>query len=374
VAHAYTPGLRVAKFTRVRKDRRLPLLGEVSAKVGDEVKASDVIARTELPGNVATLNVGAKLSVDAEDLDRYMLKGEGDSVEKDEIVAESKSFFGLFKNSVRSPATGCIESISKLTGQVLMREPPIPVEIDAYVDGEIVEVHEGEGATVETWGAFIQGIFGIGGEVRGTIRILVDGPDRPLDPALIKEEHAGAILVGGSKIPHAAIQKAIAVGAAGVIGGGMDDQDLRSILGYELGVAITGTETIGVTIIVTEGFGEIAMAAGTFELLRANEGRFASINGATQIRAGVIRPEVVIPHLAEEHVEAEGGARAKEGLKPGHVVRIIRDPNFGKLGKVTALPPELEKMESETMVRVLEIEVEGERYLLPRANVELIEE
>ncbi len=39
-----------------------------------------------------------------------------------------------------------------------------------------------------------------------------------------------------------------------------------------------------------------------------------------------------------------------------------------------ACPADLQKMESETMVRVLEIELDGERHLLPRANVELIEE
>jgi hypothetical protein len=374
VAHAYTPGLRVAKFTRILKERRLPLLGDVNAKVGDTVKAGDIVARTELPGNVASVNIANKLGADPGDIELVMLKKQGDSVEKDEIIAESKSFFGLFKNSVKAPVAGTIENISKVTGQVLLREPPIPVEIDAFVDGEIVDVHEGEGATVESWGSFIQGIFGVGGEVRGTIRILADGPEEALDPAKITADAKGCIVVGGSMISHAAIQRAVEVGASGIIGGGMDDQDLKAILGFDLGVAITGTETIGVTIIVTEGFGEIGMAAGTFELLKANEGRMASINGATQIRAGVIRPEVIIPRLEEEHVEPADRVKATEGIRPGLTVRIIRDPNFGRLGTVTDLPAELQKMESETMVRVLEIELDGERHLLPRANVELIEE
>ena len=37
------------------------------------------------------------------------------------------------------------------------------------------------------------------------------------------------------------------------------------------------------------------MAARTFGLFQALQGRTASINGATQIRAGVIRPEVIVP-------------------------------------------------------------------------------
>ncbi len=61
-------------------------------------------------------------------------------------------------------------------------------------------------------------------------------------------------------------------------------------------------------------------------------------------------------------------------LEPGTLIRVIREPNFGKIAKVTALPEELTKVESETLVRVLEAQFEdGTRMVLPRANVEVIE-
>ena len=53
---------------------------------------------------------------------------------------------------------------------------------------------------------------------------------------------------------------------------------------------------------------------------------------------------------------------------------MIREPNFGILGNVTALTSELVKVESETMVRVLEAKLEdGRTVIVPRANVEIIE-
>jgi hypothetical protein len=53
---------------------------------------------------------------------------------------------------------------------------------------------------------------------------------------------------------------------------------------------------------------------------------------------------------------------------------VIRDPYFGHLGKVSALPPELHKLESESMARILEVEFDGgERATIPRANVEALE-
>ena len=62
------------------------------------------------------------------------------------------------------------------------------------------------------------------------------------------------------------------------------------------------------------------------------------------------------------------------GLKAGDMVRVIRQPYFGKIGRVTSLPPELMPLETEAKVRVLEVDFgNGATALLPRANVEMIE-
>ncbi|CAI8041150.1 hypothetical protein GBAR_LOCUS22872 [Geodia barretti] len=152
---------------------------------------------------------------------------------------------------------------------------------------------------------------------------------------------------------------------------------MRELLGYELGVAITGSEEIGITLVITEGFGSIAMAEQTFALLKAREGMKTSINGATQIRAGVVRPEIlipIVPEVAETASEAVDGT-AEGILEVGSSVRIIREPYFGKLGRVTELPVELQNLETEARVRVLRVELkDGQQTTLPRSNVEVIEE
>jgi hypothetical protein len=107
-------------------------------------------------------------------------------------------------------------------------------------------------------------------------------------------------------------------------------------------------------------------------------GKRASCSGATQIRAGVIRPEVIIPlggsskfgvQSSESEVAISGG-----GLKVGDQIRIIREPYFGRICRVVALPADLQVLPTESKVRVLEAEFEdGQRALVPRANVELLE-
>ena len=152
-----------------------------------------------------------------------------------------------------------------------------------------------------------------------------------------------------------------------------------NLLGYDLGVAITGSENINITLIITEGFGKINMAQKTFEILKHREGSVASINGATQIRAGVVRPEIIIPYNEEDisGMSAESRSSTGEestGISIGDQIRIIRNPNFGMLGKVKALPSELRTIETEASVRVLEVEFsDGQTAIVPRANIEAIE-
>lgn len=374
MAFAYTPGLRVAAVADILKTRRLPLKGQVLVKKGDIVSADTVVARTELPGNVKMLNIANILGVPSQDIHELLHVKEGDPIEEKGVLAQSKGLFGrFFRNTVRSPITGIFENFNEITGQAVLREPPIPVQIDAYVNGTVDEVLPEEGVVISTHCTFVQGIFGIGGEVRGELKTIVDSPDQEVMPDRITPECAGRILVGGSYISNSTLRKAIAQGVRAVVVGGFDDKDLKDLLGYDLGVAITGHEKKGITLILTEGFGRMTMAHGTFDLLKSREGMTASVNGATQIRAGVMRPEVVIPLPAGESDHSDQGHQAG-AMDLGSPIRCIRAPHFGRLGRVTALPPELKVVDSEAKVRVLEVEFEeGGRAVVPRANVELIE-
>jgi hypothetical protein len=375
MGHAYTPGLLVTEKLLVTKRRILPLKGDVLIKPGEKVEPDTVVARTNLPGPVEPLNVANLLGVPPEDVPLAMLKKEGDAVTAGEVIARTKSFFGLFKSEARAKIQGTIESVSSVTGQVLLRGRPVPVEVHAYLRGEVVEIFPAEGVAVRSWATFVQGIFGIGGETHGTVKMAVGKPSDVLDEDKIKPEHKGCIVVGGSRVTAEALKKAIAVGACGIVAGGFDDQDLRGFLGKDLGVAITGSEDLGVTLVVTEGFGNIDMAERTFDLLRRSEGKEASVNGATQIRAGVIRPEVVIPLVGLTGSQDAAHAGDRPGLDIGSPIRVIRDPYFGRLGKVSALPPELKVLESESKARILEVTFpDGARATIPRANVEALEE
>lgn len=375
MSQAYTPGLQIKEHVVYRARRVLPIQGEVLVGVGDAVEAGTIVAKTDQPGEIYPINLANVLAVPPADVPKCMEKQLGDHVSNGDLLARSAGIFGLFKKSYFAKVDGTIESISDVTGQVIVRGHPIPVEVDAFVNGVVVEVVENEGVVVETTAAFLQGIFGIGGEARGPIQMAVSHFDDDFTPNLITPEHRGKVLIGGRRIHGETVAAAQQHGVAAIVSGGIDDQDLKAILGYDLGVAITGSEDLGITIIITEGFGEIAMAKQTFALFQSLQGKQASVNGATQIRAGVMRPEIVVP--LEESFEHQETAQAVGGgdLEVGASVRLIRDPYFGRLGKVTSLPSEPQVLESGSKARVLEVACSnGETVTVPRANVEIIGE
>ena len=372
MAHSYTPGLKVLKKTVFKKERILPLKGEVLVKDGDLLNPDTIVASTNLPGNVQMLKVSNILNIDPKDVVDALKVKESQEVKKGDIVAETAGIFGMFKSSVESPVNGTIESISKSTGRVVVREAPIPVEVDAYVSGKVDQVIENEGIILKSNAAFIQGIFGIAGEKRGDLLLVSSSPSEELTADQITPDMKGKILIGGSFLSLDAYKKALSLQVAGIVVGGFNYYDLKAVLGYNLGVAITGTEKLNTALIVTEGYGSIPMSEATFSLLKENNGKSSSINGATQIRAGVIRPEIVIP-IDSGNSDNDSESQIPEGIKEGSTVRVIRSPNFGKIGKVISLPSELNKMESETMVRVAEININGKNILIPRANLEMVE-
>ena len=374
MAQAYTPGLMVSRGCRWRCRRLLPISGDVLVQMGDHVAAQDVVARTFMPGDAVPVNLAKRLGVSASELSRSMLRPIGETVKSGEALARTKGFFGFFQSEFPSPMTGTIESISKVTGQVILRGPPIAVQVIAYLAGTVVEVIPNEGVVLEADVAVVQGIFGVGGEAFGKICLVAKSPDEDLADRDITREHRGHIVIGGRRITGQAVRKAIEVGVAAIVAGGIDDHDLREILGYDLGVAVTGTEKLGTTIIVTEGFGDIAMARRTFDLLASHAGREASVNGATQIRAGVMRPEIVIPLAERLPANGRETGRVAGALDVGSPIRVIREPYFGALGSVVRLPHEQVLLASESLARVVEVKLaDGSEVTVPRANVELIE-
>lgn len=372
-AQAYSPGLKVKRRVDLKKMRKLPMHGNVVVKVGDVVDYDTTIAEVKMPGRPYILKAAGILNIESEELESYLVKKVGDPVKENEVIAQCITMFGLIKKFVRSPIDGVVDNVSALTGRIIVRTHPEPVSVDAYIPGRVSEVIEDVGAVIETEAALIQGIFGVGGEAHGKVTVMVRSPEDQLFAEAIQPEHKGNILVSGGVVTSAALKKAVEFGVSGIISGGIKEEDLTSFIGHAIGVAITGEEEIGLTLIITEGFGKMAMSKRTFDLFNEFNGYLAHINGATQIRAGVQRPEIIIPNKDTSNTREK--EEAPSTMRSGTPIRVIQTPYFGENGVVISLPINLHKVETEADVRVVEVKLNnGEQVTLPRANVEVIDE
>jgi len=362
---ASLPSCTVTWRRVVRRERVLPVGGDVLVGVGRVVAPRDIVARAELPGPPYPVSAAAPLGVARDDLARHVVVGVGEAVSEGQVIARSRSLFGLLTNEVRAPIGGVLESVSGTTGQLVIRAAPEPIELAAYLPGTVVGVDPSGVVTVEGEVALAQGIFGLGGETFGEARRVCSGPDATLDESRISGDHRGAVLIGGGRATLRALERAREVGASAVVTGSAHGQDLIALVGGGLNPAATGNERLGITLVLTEGFGDLPMAAATFDLLTALDGRLVSASGTTQVRAGVIRPEIVGPSLdqraADEPAAAVVGAR----------VRIVRGERFGAVGRVAAAPDEPREIGSGSLATVYEVELSaGEILAVPRANVE----
>ena len=100
-------------------------------------------------------------------------------------------------------------------------------------------------------------------------------PEDELLESQITSDMKGKIIIGGSFVGINAYKTAMKHDVAGIVVGGFNYYDLKEILGYNLGVAITGTESLNTALIVTEGYGKIPMSNSTFSLLKEHNNQVA---------------------------------------------------------------------------------------------------
>jgi hypothetical protein len=365
---SYAPNLIVERSTRLSKVRELPLLGKTLVNVGDAVEASTPVLSAELPGELIVVRVADLLGIDPERVFAALRVKEQESITRGQLLAEHYSFFGLFRDQVFAPETGTVEYFLKSTGHLGLRLPSKALSVCAYLSGKVVEIGEGRSVTIETSGALIQGIFGVGGEQLGIVSFLDSGEGEITPEKLQNTNLSGKILCGGSHFHIDAIHYAAEAGAVGIVTASITSAALEKVIGRSLGISMTGDEELSFSLMVTEGFGTLRMSERVVEILSSLNGKRASMSGATQVRAGAIRPELIVPS-AELLTSVE---KRPPIFESGRKVRCLRAPYFGFFGEIVDLPHKPVEVSSGAIVRVAMVRLEnGETVAIPRANLEL---
>jgi hypothetical protein len=192
------------------------------------------------------------------------------------------------KATATSPLYGRITGISPVKGTITIAPLFKSHAISAYLMGSVERVVPGDGVEVIGRAVVINGAWGLGGESSGHLHV-IDG-DLTEEAALTE----GSVVAARGTASYEGLLHAAQSGVNGVVVGWMSSKTAIGFAGGIRNMGITGDETAPFPLILIQGFLREAMRQDLLEFLADFEGALCSLTGATHIRAGVVRPEVLI--------------------------------------------------------------------------------
>jgi hypothetical protein len=349
----FAPITHQTSFTKIRRERLLPLPGTVMVTTGQQVKATDVIAETRVANQHLMLDVAQQLKISARQAQNLMNVNVNQLVERGEVIAGPT---GFPPRSVKFPEQGKVVYIHD--GQVLLELDTPPYRLFAGLEGEIRNIIPDRGAILETEGALLQGIWGNGKISQGNLVSLMRSPSTELTGEDFEGDLSEAIIVSGCVCRKETLQYCRQFNIRGLI--------LASLSASLVPLAAQAR----FPIIILDGFGKIPMNSAACRILTENAGKVIALNACGWERSTDSRPEIIIP-LPE--IKAADYSLPDAILAPGKRVRINSSDLRGKVGKLIALNTEQAMLANGIMTRVATIHLEnGEQTYVPLANLELL--
>lgn len=373
--------LRIEKDIISRVKRVLKGKGKLNIASGQEVTPADIIGTSQVSSGFRTINLAEALSVSYDQVNKYLKKQIGQRVYKEELLAYKEG--GLFrgKKFVVSPTDGVLDYINPKTGEVRMTFLPKKVDLPSGVFG-IVEVVDNERGVViiKTQVSRIYGMLGSGRTRDGTL-VILDGRDGLISKEDISPKYDDHILVGGSLIFKDAITAAISAGINGIITGGINAKDYRSMAGGRISFPKKLENDIGISIIVCEGFGSAQIGEDIYSLLKEYNGKFVSMGGNSAVlnlpsfeSKSIIRVKSThLPPMPEDsEIETKEQMVSVQELKAGSQVRVVGNTYAAEQGSVLSIDKTESVLPSGLKAILVTIETKRRKIKLPVANLELI--
>ena len=331
----------------------LPVEGVVLVRAGQEVKADEVIAQAEINPEHISLNIERGLDVPRSRVSNYLKREIGDDIPEGGVIAKRS---GMFSREVRAPRAGKLVAVGG--GQVLLQVSNRPFDLLAGIPGTVLEIKADLGAVIQTSGAWVQGVWGNGGLEVGPLQLISQEKNQALTPGQLDTNNQGSIVLAGHCGSREALEKGVDIRLKGLVLGSMTTR------------LIPVASRIPYPIMLIDGFGKIPMNSAAYNLLSTNVQREVTLNAMQYNLLTGDRPEVVIPLSRVENPPMPINIGQ---IKPSDRVRILRQPQQGKVGTVKAVLPGVKRFPSGLQAEAVEVSLEdGEKVVVPVANIEVL--
>ncbi len=337
--------------TLIRRERTLPDTGgRIDVNPMTRVGLNDVIAHTTAPSPYVVIDAVRFLKLrKASDLDALMEVHPGDKIEEGQTIAVRPRGKRLI-----SPITGSLIYVGE--GRIILQETAETVEVEAGLNGMVIEVEQGRGITIEAYGAVLQGMWGNNRRTVGTVRIEPDEGVENIFRDAMDIELRGAILVTKRQIKKVTLQV-------------MEDQGFIGLIAPSMDVSlIDDAMKAPGAVLLTEGFGNMRMSASHITFLEDMRGRQGTLDAVLPAPLEPRLPEVVI-NVPLTGTNRPPAPNTTQPLRRGDPVRL----GSGAVGRVVDLPKTPVLLDNGLRVMCVQVElVAGEKVIVPLANIDYL--
>lgn len=321
-------------------------------RVGDLLDPSTTVFDGRSSEILQAINLGKELGVDPRHAKRYVLKTDGEIIDRGDVVSRRTIAMGTVERVVKSQHDGRI-SMERISSGVLdIRAPFSDASVPAGVHGRVSRIFPDSGGRrkieIEVAGYVAKPFLCKGRSVAGRVMILKDGTSvyRPSD---VDGRCRDMIVVAGRSLSLKLYESLIEAGTKAVIVGGMPLTEFRVM------------ESAAVPIFVSEGWGIAPINTVLLNLLKEHEGDFCFLD--IERKHLVICPSGEPLSVGGKDEEIDVGLC---GVEKGQTVQVWDMPYWGYSGKV------MQVLEDEGLVQV--IFDSGKKVVVDAGSVVVISE
>ena len=337
---------------RIIRQRTLSEPARVLVRKGQTVAAVDPVTESIQGAEHLWLDVVLSLGITTGHLNEYLQCKVGDQLAQGDLLAGPA---GLLKRILRSPADG---QVVLITDRAIVLEKKAPaIQLKAGISGQVVDLVPEQGAVIQTEGALVQGVWGNGKIGSGRFTLCMANPAarftlRDLDPSL-----QGALLGAGSCDSADVLNAATGLNLAGLVVTSLEP-DLIPLAG-----------ALPFPLVVVEGFGTQVMNTLAYQIFTERNGQAVDLNAEPFDRQTGFRPEAVFPDPLPAGYQVPSEMVL---VSPGHLVRILRPPYHGRIGRLEELLGTVEVQGGYLLPAGRVLLSNGEAVTLPLVNLQFL--
>lgn len=356
--------------------RKLAGKGNFLVQEGQEVSPHDVIGRSSLSAGFRLINVATALEISPQEVKKLLTKSIDQRIYKGELLAYKPGKFFQGKKVLVSPTDGVIESYNDQTGELRLSFLPKVVELASSVYGVVEKIDTKSGQLfIRTEATEIFGLCGSGRSREGILE-MVGTRSGLVDVSKMNPQLSEHIVVGGGLVYNEAIVMAVSFGVSGIITGGINAKDYKSVAGGSLNLPGRVGTDVGISIMACEGFGSIPIGEDISKQMLDFRGRFAILNGnETRLILPSHDPDcrlrirkTKIPMTTISYAPILEAWQ----IEVGQSVRVIGSPFMGEQGRIMMIDQSSTLLPSGINTYMVTIETKNRKIKIPFSNIEII--